>query len=30
MIIGRLARIDKKLNAIGHQYNIFEKIDLSA
>jgi len=30
MIIGRLARVDKKLNAIGHQYNIFEKIDLSA
>lgn len=21
---------DKKLNAIGHQYDIFEKIDLSA
>jgi addiction module HigA family antidote len=30
MIIGRLARKDSKLNAIGHTLNIFQKVDLSA
>jgi hypothetical protein len=30
MIIGRLARDHKQLNAIGHSLNLFQKVDLSA